>query len=268
MTKSHPLHAIRAPYVSRIGGKKQLGGFSIAGLFGTPPAPAPAPNLNPSPNATNPNPLPGVDPNNPTVPSPSPAPAPNTNPEPSPFEAFKDIWQTPDNTDPNASQAIFSNLDPKKLMESARQVDFTKTIAPESLQKIQAGGPEAVAAFAQAMNNVAQTVYAQSAVATTKIVEQALGKAQERIDNQLPSMVTRLTANQNLVAENPLIRNPAISPIVEALQMKLQMKNPNATPAELNQQVNAYLGELAKSFGPKPVATETKPGEVDWSTFL
>ena len=121
------------------------------------------------------------------------------------------------------------------------------------------------------MNSVAQTVFAQSALATTKIVEQALTKQQEQFDARLPTLVKKFSANENLPANNPLLSNPAIQPLVGALQEQLVRKNPNASAAEIQQQVNDYFTALGNTFAPKPTAApnagKVKDSE-DWEKFL
>jgi hypothetical protein len=192
----------------------------------------------------------------------------------SPLDTFKDIWQTPANSQGNPSPAMFANVDQAKLMDSARKVDFAKAVTPEQLQAIGAGGEGAVQAFAQAMNNVAQTVYAQSAFATTKIVDQALAKAQESFDARLPSMVKKFSVNENLQTENPLLSNPALTPLVSALSEQLVRKNPNATSSEIQQQVNDYFAALGTTFAPKAPETPASRAaaraakQEDWSAFL
>lgn len=244
-------------------------------LFGSAPA------QNTPPGVTNPGqPLAGTAASPQTAPNgvvpaaPSPAPAPANAPAAapaSPLDGFKDLWQTPTNPDPAENQPIFANVDPQKLMESARKVDFAKAITPENLQKIQAGGQDAVAAFADSMNTVAQTVFAQSALATTKIVEQALIKQQEQFDARLPTMVKKFSANENLLANNPILSNPAVQPLVGALQEQLVRKNPNASAAEIQQQVSDYFAALGNTFAPKPPQAtgqnKAKDSE-DWEKFL
>ena len=220
-------------------------------------------------------PLPGTQASQTTAPNGMvPVQDPNANPgnpgtSSSPLDAFKDIWQTPANQ--VAEQPLFANLDPAKLMESARQVNFAKTLTPETMAKIQAGGPEASQAFMESMNQVAQQVYAQSAIATTKIVEQALSKTKQQYDAQLPSLVKKFSVGENLLAENPLLSNPAIQPLVGALQEQLLRKNPNASSAEIQDQVNQYLQALGTSFAPKPgpaKSAQQSRGEEDWSKFF
>lgn len=243
-----------------------------------PVAPAiPAPNGNPSQVANPGQNLPGTQAspqtaNNGIVPAQSPAPAPAEKAEPTPMEGFKDIWQTVKTEDGVPASEMFANLDPKKVMESAQKVDFTKTLTPEILAKAAAGGQEGIAALVSAMNSVAQSGYAQNAIATTKIVQQALKKQKEEFDAQLPTMVRKLSANENILAENPLFNNPAIQPLVGALQEQLVRKNPNATSKEIQTQVGDFFTQLGQNFAPPSKAdkeAKSKSGrEEDWSAFL
>lgn len=200
---------------------------------------------------------------------------PNPNAPPaSPLDTFKDVWQTPTNSQTDTNTSMFGAVDQAKLMESASKVDFSKTATPEQLQAIAAGGQGAMEATMAVMNKVAQTVYAQSAFATTKIVDQALAKAQEGYDARLPSLVKKFSVNENLQTENPLLSNPALTPLVSALSDQLVRKNPNATSAEIQQQVNDYFAALGSTFAPKPVETPASRAaakaakQEDWSAFL
>lgn len=258
-------------------GNKQLGGIMDLFKSVTPPVQQtvpPNPNI-PTGVAQPGQPLPGTQSSEVTSPNGVvPVQDPNANPgnpgnSESPLANFKDIWNTPA-TDPNANQSLFANLDPQKLMESARKVNFSQVITSDALTKIQAGGPEAMQALAESMNLVAQQVYAQSALATTKIVEQALTKSNEARDAQLPTLVKKFSANESILAKNPLLTNPAVQPIVGALQEQMIRKNPNATSAEIQQQVNDYLTQFATMFAPKPVEAKStgNNSDTDWDKFM
>jgi hypothetical protein len=257
--------------------------FNIMSLFSGAPAatpPAAAPATQPVTGAANPGqPLPGTQASGQTAPN-GVVPAQGTDPnaggnpgnsDASPLAAFTDIWQTPTNTDPNANQSIFANLDPAKVRESAAKVNFTGGVNPDQLKAIAAGGEGAVKAFQDVLNAVAQGVYAQSTLANVKIVEQALGKAQETYDARIPGMVKKLSSSESLVAENPLLANPAVQPLVGALQQQLIQKNPNATSAEIQRQISDYFSALGQSFAPKAATPANQRGgrkEDDWSLFL
>lgn len=192
----------------------------------------------------------------------------------SPLDTFKDVWQTPTNSQPAQTASMFGAVDPQKLMESAGKIDFAKAATPEQLALINGGGQQAMETMMQVMNKVAQTVYAQSAFATTKIVDQALTRAQESYDARLPSLVKKFSVNENLQTENPLLSNPALTPLVSALSDQLVRKNPNATSAEIQQQVNDYFAALGTTFAPKAPETPASRAaakaakQEDWSAFL
>lgn len=193
----------------------------------------------------------------------------------SPLDVHSKIWETDPTktTSPKSVSEVFSGFDPQKALEAAAKVDFTKAVTPETAAKIAAGGQEAVAAFIESLNKVAQTVYANSAITTTKIVEKALTEAQGVYDTRLQAEVKRITSRDALVATNPLLSNPAVKPVVEALQETLLTKNPHATSAEINTQINDFFSALGESFGKKPTQgssagdSKGKP-ETDWTAFF
>ena len=204
-----------------------------------------------------------------------PAPGQEPNKPASPLDGFGDIWNTVKTEGADLNAPMFAGLDANKVMESARKVDFSRAVTPEQMQKIAGGGQDAVTAFAAAMNSVAQTVYAQSAMATTKIVEQALGTQQERYNANLPSMVKKLSVNEGIQASNPLLTNPAVQPLVSALSEQLTRKNPNASSAEIQQQIGDYFSALGGAFAPKaPETAESRQAArlaasaTDWDEFL
>jgi len=198
--------------------------------------------------------------------------------EPAPFEDFKDLWKDtpPDPNAPPKDGSVFGTLDPKKFMEAAGKIDFSKVVTPEQLTAISTGGEGAVAAFAAAMNKVAQGVYAQSAFATTKIVEQALAKSKETFLADLPQHIKRQTVTDSLRAENPIFSNPAVAPIISALEAQMTVKYPNATAPEITAMAKTYVEALGSSFAAKPknegnsggTGGKGNKGETDWSKFL
>lgn len=190
----------------------------------------------------------------------------------SPLDEFKGLWEN----DPNAKnedQPFGFNVDPQKLMEAAGKVDFTKAIKPEDLQAITAGGDGAKEAFMRAMNSVTQSSYAQSALATSKIVEAAIAQAQERFEAKLPSYIKKQNLSNSLREDNPALSHPAAAPILTALENQLTVKYPSATGAEIKKMATDYLTSFATAASPKkPDEPKSKAkganSEVDWSSFL
>lgn len=239
-------------------------------LFGAAPSATPAqqpaqPQQTPQPGNMDPAKANPTDPANPMV------PAGTVEASKSPLDTFNELWQPP-TPDANANQPLI-NVDPAKLAEAARKTDFSKMITPEQLSAIQAGGENAAAAFAQAMNQVAQGVYAQSAFATTKIVEQAVARAQEKFMAEVPAHVKKLQVSDTLRQENPVFNHPAASPILSAVEAQLTVKYPNASASELTSMAKQYLENFAGAINApaeaaKAAAAKKDSKETDWNSFL
>jgi hypothetical protein len=204
-----------------------------------------------------------ADPANPNVPA-------NSNPAPAEgLDKFNDLWKPAESPAGQQADPMF-NVDPKQLMDAARKIDFAKVIQPAQLQAISQGGDAAVQAFAAAMNQVAQTVYAQSAHATSKIVEQAINKSQDNMRSELPQHIKRQTVSESLRAENPALTHPAASPILGALEQQMTQKFPNASSSEISKMAQEYLVSFSKAMQ-KPEATPTTSSgskDADWSAYL
>lgn len=238
-------------------------------LFGAAPASTPAAPANPNPEPGNGNPNAArPDPANPTVPA-GTVDASKKEPA-SPLDQFNELWQ-PATTEPGANQPLIS-VDPKQLADAARRTDFSKVITPEHLTAIQGGGEGAAKAFVEAMNAVAQGVYAQSAFATTKIVEQAVNKARDQFSAEIPAHVKKLQVSDNLRQDNPVFNHPAASPILGAIEAQMTNKFPNASATEITTMAKQYLENFANAVNApaeaaKAAAAKKNSKETDWSQF-
>ena len=242
-------------------------GPTIANLFSGAPAPAPVQNAAPTPGNTPAQPTPAMqsDPNNINAPA-----ATTQNQELTGFDKFNDIWKPVESPAGDPNKGLF-NVDPKQLMEAAQKVDFSKSINPAHLQAISQGGEPAMAALSQMMNSVSQTVYAQNAMTTAKIVEQAVKQTRESIMKDLPQHIKLQAVNDNLRTENPALNHPAAAPILGALQQQLTVKYPNASATEIAGMAKQYLEGFAGTFAKAPeqnTQSQTKPGETDWTAYL
>lgn len=189
-------------------------------------------------------------------------------PAPEGLDQFNDLWKPVESPAGGAQQPMF-NVDPKQLMDAAGKLDFTKVIAPANLQAIAQGGEGAMKAFSETMNKVAQTVYAQNAMATSKIVEQAVNRSREAMMSELPQHIKNQNVSDTLRLENPAFSHPAASPILGALQQQLSVKFPNASSSELSGMAKNYLEHFATAMkGPQAQSQNQTPAGEDWSKFL
>lgn len=197
---------------------------------------------------------------NPTVPSdgtpqsdgkgPKAIPAAGTD-DASPLAGYKDLWEHADTDGKPIALVPPLEADPAKLLAAAKTVDFTKTMNPELLEKAAKGD---AAALSQVVNEAAQAGYAQSAMATTKILEAALAKQADMFKTTvMPEILRRNNIGNALRADNPLFDNPAVKPLLEGLEARLVVKYPTDTPEQLNIRAKEiFLGmseELVKASG-------------------
>ena len=189
------------------------------------------------------------------------------------LDQFNDMWKTDPATQQQQGQPLF-NLSQENILAAARKQDFMKDVAtPEMLAKVQAGGAEGVQAMMEMMNTMGQMVYAQSAVATTKLVEGALDKSQFAKVADLDTHMKRHTLNTTLPEANPVFSSPAAQPIIQGLSQQFMVKFPAASPKEISGMVQDYLTNFSAAFNaPAKAAEEQKQkaasGETDWSKFM
>lgn len=166
----------------------------------------------------------------------------------SPLDEFKGLWDNPTNTE-EVDNTIFGTIDPKMIAASAGKLNFAGAVSKEDIAAIQAGGEGAVKALGNALNATTQAVYAQSALASSKLIEAASAKLEERILGKLPEQVRRNLLDNDMVEENAAYSHPAAVPIVKLVQNQLATKYPNATPTELRKMAQQYFDNSYKAIG-------------------
>ena len=194
----------------------------------------------------------------------------------SPMDNFASLWQTDPNTPaPNDPNAPLIALNQQKLAEQVRQMDFTKSVNPELFQKVAAGGEEAVTALAQIVNSVAQQATAQALVGSSMVAEGAIKKYGTGLRSEIPSLIKQQSVTEQRRQLNPALSNPAFEPMVQVVEMQMRKKFPDATAAELTEQVSKYFDTFAAAATAPATAAaaaksaETKAAtETDWGAFM
>jgi len=189
----------------------------------------------------------------------------NPNPQ-SPTDKFADLWKM--ESQPNQATPNFK-LNQEQLQKVAGSMDFSKSVSQEDLSKVVQGGEEAAVALKNILQSVGRDVFGMAAQFSSHMTESGYRVAQESIDKGLPNMVRKQLTSQELYAANPKLRDPALQPLVGALQSQFADKHPNATPTEINAMVSEYLGStVASAFAPAPTQQQNQPGQADFSGFL
>lgn len=186
----------------------------------------------------------------------------------SPLDQFKDLWE-PVKTEEGKEPATPPQLDPEKLREVINKADFSSVIGKENLARIASGGEEAVGAFTESMNAVARQVMMQSTLASNKMIEQAVENALKAQESKFSSTIKQHTLTESLTSKNPLFKNPAIKPVLDAVRDQLAIKNPNASVAELTEMAQNFVKVMGEAMNPSlaNIGDSSKNQDTDWDAF-
>lgn len=237
--------------------------MGIFDIFGSQPTTPPAPAATPATN-------PGNLSQNPTPATPGNAAVPDTPVNESPMDQFSDLWQPSENT---GTPEPLINIDPKQLADAAKKTDFSKIISPELRQQVEQGGEAGTIAMMQAMNQMAQAVYAQSAFANSKIIEQAVSKARDQFNSDIPAHVKKMQVSDTLRTENPVFNHPSASPLLSAIEAQITTKYPNASANEITTMAKKYIENFADAVkapqNAADAAAKAKDStDMNWSEYF
>lgn len=196
----------------------------------------------------------------------TPPPATPTNGEPSasPLDNYKDLWQT------SAKQGEGDNefkFDRTKLGEISNQMDFTNGVTPDQLAAIAAGGEDAIKAFSSVLNTVSRAAYMNSTETAAHLIHNALGAAKTDITGKIPDMIKKATVSSKLRSENPLFSNPAVAPILSAVEAQIASKYPDASAEEITSHAKRYLESFAGAILPPAVPAADPSADNSGSDF-
>lgn len=171
----------------------------------------------------------------------------------SPLDAFSKLWEAPTNEKGEPIQQTNTplyNVDTKQVMDAAGKIDFKSVATPDQLAKIVAGGQEGVAAMMDIMNTMSQHVYANAAVAATKIAESGITRALSQAEQRLPGKIRDQQINEGLTSKNPALLDPAVRPLVDMVRNQFAQKYPTATANELQAMAEDYMTKAGSVFNP------------------
>lgn len=210
-----------------------------------------------------------ADPNNPTAPVQEPVtPVTPEVVDNSPLAEFSKLWEDDPKKEGDTPPEPPAALKAEDVQKIVAKTDFSQAITPETLAAITAGGEDAAKAFAQAMNLVAQQVMVQSTMVNNKLTEQAVERALTAHKATLPDMLRSGLVADHAKNTNPLFANPAIKPVMEAVQSQLLSKFPDATPAEITDMAQRFVITIGQEFAPKEVVNDNSGVETDWDKFM
>lgn len=190
----------------------------------------------------------------------------------SPLAGYAELWQTPQGTE-DFSKPVTFDLDPTKLAEAAKQLDFTKAVKPELAEKALKGD---AAALAEVLNSVSQSSFIQSTSMTAKLVEAALAKQAASFKASLPSIIKQHAVRESMhnSPDAEFLNHPSVQPLVSALEAQMTAAYPKASAAQITDHVKKYLTGFAAIASGKAAADLKEPkggtrglGDDDWSSY-
>lgn len=188
--------------------------------------------------------------------------------EPTLEERFGAVWAPEDPAKAPKPFNVSEINDLSKLPEVLSQQNYLQGTSQEDLQAIANGGEQAVAAFGKILNQVAQTVAAQSITAAGKLVENGVTKTVPMLDGRMNSLLRSSRVQEAISSSNPLVSNPMFAPMVEIFKNQVLAKYPNANEQEVASMTNDYFNELSKSMQPKAAQDPSKVDGTDWANFF
>ena len=191
----------------------------------------------------------------------------------SPLAEFSGLWDTPVNKGEGEDKSKQSfDLKPEDVKAAVEKINFTQTLNADTLARISAGGEEAAKAFAESLNQVAQSVMSQTMMVSQKLANKAVEDALAAQQSKLPGLVRDQNTSATVFESNPLFKDPAVRPVIDATRQQLQLKYPEASPAQIADMTKNYVLAMSKAFNPT-VVTPSNPFEqssdsTDWEKFL
>ena len=143
---------------------------------------------------------------------------------------FSKLWEAPGEKDPqlpNFDPSKMFNLDPAKIAEAAKNISFVNTITDEQKAAIAGGGEAALKAMMEITNSSNQQSFQLAMMGSAKMIEQALGKANESLDARMQEEIRKNSITKNLREKNLIFSNPAYAPMVAGVETQMRTKYPN-----------------------------------------
>lgn len=209
---------------------------------------------------------PGASPTVTAVPAVGASPAAGPVPE---LAGFHDLFK-PKAVDPNApkrptlADPILTPLDPTAFQQHVQNANFAAAIPREVLAKAAAGDADALAA---AINHAAQSGFAAATQLSHGLVEHGARTAAERLDSNLDVRMRNQQIRMHN-PDNPVLRDPAVAPVVGAIKSQIAQQNPSMSAEQVAQTAEQYFQNMAVALTkPTPAQDAAKVAEQGKSNF-
>lgn len=167
---------------------------------------------------------------------------------------FSKLW---DNVKIPGSGIPVLQADPQKLADAAKGIDFTRII-PQELAAKAVGGD--AAALLQIINTVAQQSFALGNQVNTALISKHGETIANHVDGTLGTRIKSHQVLDGLRTDNPAFGDPAVAPLIQALERQMQATFPDASAAELRQHAETYLSTVAGLVASKGKSKKQRQG--------
>lgn len=192
----------------------------------------------------------------------------------SPLDSFSALWD-PKKPEEGAEKPFdpsnIFQLNQESMQKALAQVDFAKGITEDQVAAITAGGPDAVKALGAILNSATRETMSAATMASAKMIESALTSASGAMDGKINNSVRQNQIASHLQEVNPIVNHPAAAPMIQAMQSQLSAQYPKASPQEIAQKVQDYMGAFAAVATGKPQAeaeAAKAAAGTDWETYF
>lgn len=205
---------------------------------------------------------PGANPSAMTTPATGAPAAPGPIPE---LDGFRDLFK-PKAVDPNApkrptlADPILAPLDPAAFQQQVQNANFAASIPKDILTKAAAGDADALAA---AINHAAQSGFAAATQLSHGLVEHGARTAAERGNADLDVRMRNQQIRMHN-PDNPVLRDPAVAPVVGAIKSQIAQQNPSMSAEQVTQAAEQYFQNMAVALT-KPTPEQTAATVADKS---
>lgn len=192
----------------------------------------------------------------------------------SPLDTFSNLWEPKkpvEGAPPEFDPSNIFQLNQESMAQALAQVNFASGITEDHIAAITAGGEGAVKALGEMLNNTARQTMGAATQASAKMIEKAMTSASGAMDGKINNQVRQNQIASHLQETNPIVNHPAAAPMIQAMQTQLAAQFPKASPAEIAQKVQDYMGAFAAVATGKPQA-EAEAAKAaqgtDWESYF
>lgn len=163
----------------------------------------------------------------------------------------------------------------QELMTLAKGKQFGNiAVPPEAVQALVNGD---ATLFNQFLGTFARVMYAHTMMDAMQATSGAFDAYGNQVEQYLPNAMQNFQLTNDLSKSNPLMKDPAYAPMVEAIARQMRATNPQASPQEVQSMVEGYFNKMAADMGYQKPAEPTpqqvqqqqqqQQMDTDWSAF-